>query len=107
MKNAAILTFFLFIANLACSQTPSVSWSDVQVFQFEAEGVFPDSLEICGGEWFLKTSARSMSELSAKDLKKIKKQMAKLGCDIVFIDGKQFYDIPEAMYYLGLKRKEK
>lgn len=107
MKNTFIATLIVLMANLSYSQSTAVNWADVKVYEFESEGAYPDSLEICGGEWFLKTKARTMKELSQKDLKAIKQQVAQFGCDVVYVDGKMFYTLrPNQMYYLGLKKKE-
>lgn len=107
MKNTLISILILLMVHLAYSQTPAVNWEDVNVFQFEAEWNYPDSLEICGGEWFIKTKANSLAELTPKELKTIKQQVAQYGCNVVFVDGKRLDTWrPGQMYYLGLKRKE-
>jgi 23S rRNA pseudoU1915 N3-methylase RlmH len=95
---------FIFSSLICVGQTKSNDWKNVQVFEFEKRGSYPDSLEICGGEWFVKGNANSIAELNEKELKRIKKKVARKGCNVVYVDTRKVYGaFPGKLYILGLK----
>ncbi len=100
-----ILSFtFLIFAFQAYSQTNQVNWENVQIYEFTSNLNYPDSLEICGGEWMVKGKATSLSELNASEQKRIKKTVAKYGCTIVYVCTQQVFQKGK-LYILGLKSK--
>lgn len=89
------------------AQKPKVDWKTVQVFEFTSRD-YPDSLEICAGEWFIKAEANSMKELDADELERIKKKVADHGCTVVYVDVRKVYTPRDGkLYILGLQKKEK
>jgi|GEM_PF-5267590 hypothetical protein len=101
------LTGLLILINfLSYAQNKNNNWKDVQIYEFQ-EARVPDSLSICGGEWFIKGKANQLNELDNEELDRIKKKVAEYGCDIVFVDTKKVYASRDGqLYILGLKRKK-
>ena len=67
-----------------------------------------DTLEICGGEWFVDGSGKNVTDLDAATIERIKKTVANHGCSIAFVDVKNYYTSPgkNRLYVCGVKRKE-
>ncbi len=105
MSKLTLIISLNFFALLAVSQEKKLKWQDVKVVEFTKRGV-PDSLEICGGEWFVDGVAKNMAELDNQELERIKKKGAEFDCSYVFVDLKKvFTPISGQLYILGLKRK--
>jgi hypothetical protein len=82
-----------------------INYEDIQIYSFTSRDL-PDSLEICGGEWFVKGEASTLEELDEKELKRIKEKIASVGCKIVFVDVKKVYSETKGqLYILGAKTK--
>jgi hypothetical protein len=107
MKNVILTSILLLTWTLGFSQSKKINWQDVKVYEFTARSSYPDTLEICGGEWFVKGKANNIKELSRTELKRIKKKVAKYSCYIVYVDTKKVYTPRSGqLYILGLKGKE-
>ena len=111
MKRILLITLFSSLYLIAFSQAKKVDWKTVQVFEFThrlgaTQGGLPDSLELCGGEWFVEGYANTLAELDAYELETIKKKVADYGCDIVFVDVRKVYTpIKGQLYILGVRKK--
>lgn len=106
MKHLLISGIALLVSFSSYSQE-KINWTEVEIYEFTNGRSYPDSLEICGGEWFVKASGNSLSELNDKEIKRIKTIVADLGCPIVFVDTKKFYTPRSGkLYILGLKKKD-
>ena len=89
------------------AQSKKSNWKEIEVYEFGNTPSLPDTLEICGGERFVKGEANDLGELSRAELKRIKKKVSKYGCEIVFVDTKQKGTSKKGkLYILGLKVKE-
>ncbi|MBP6310895.1 MAG: hypothetical protein KA408_01395 [Flavobacteriales bacterium] len=104
-----IFTFLITLIPLSVTAQSgkSIDWKMVQVYEFTARESYPDSLKTCGGEWLVKGSANSLSELGTIELRRIKKKVAKYGCKIVYVDTRKVYPLRNGkLYILGLKAKD-
>ena len=106
LKNL-ILALTMLFGPLCIYGQDTLVWENVKVYEFQSTS-YPDSLDICGGEWFIKASASDFNDLTEKEIKRIKKKVAKHGCFYVYIDIKRYWGgVPNGkIYILGLKRKE-
>jgi len=87
-------------------QDKALQLEGVQIFEFKKRG-YPDSLEVCGGEWFVEGKANNLNELGNQELQRIKKKVAEHGCSIAFVDVRKVYTpVKGQLYILGLKRKK-
>jgi hypothetical protein len=100
-----IVAVLLVVSSCALyAQDKKVKWEEVQVFEFRKD--IPDSLEICGGEWFIEGNANTLMELDNLELERIKTKIAEHGCAIVYVDVRKVYDPRKGqLYILGLRRK--
>ena len=106
MKRVLFFTFLFFVSTMGFAQSEIVDWKTVKVYEFESRS-FPDTLEICGGEWFIKGNANNLKELNSSELERIQKKVAKYGCNIAYVDTKKVFTPSKGeLYILGLKRKE-
>lgn len=105
MKLFLVGLIILFCSFQVYAQTSKVDWENVQIYEFATKLDYPDSLEICGGEWMVKGKATSLNELNTAEQKRIKKTVAKHGCLIVYVCTKQVFQKGK-LYILGLKPKE-
>lgn len=100
-------TTFLFVLFTIAVQAQKVKWQDVEVREFTQRYSEKDS-SITGkvvAEWFEPGEAGSLAELSAAELKSIKKKAAKKGCNLVYVDVKGVYTKRKGdLYVLGLRR---
>ncbi|MGV6861370.1 MAG: hypothetical protein ACWA41_06335 [Putridiphycobacter sp.] len=104
MKKAFTL-FFLLISIIGFSQSQNVDWKTVKVYEFQSRS-FPDSLEVCGGEWFVQGNGNSLNELSPGVVEEIQKKVAQHGCNVVYVDTKKYFiNRHGELYILGLKQK--
>lgn len=95
----------MLITLISNGQSKKDNWHSVRVYELVTSNV-PDSLVICGGEWFVKAEATSITELDDLELERIKKKVAAHGCDIVFVDVKKIFTPRDGqLYIVGLKRK--
>lgn len=106
-RRILVLILFSLISESLYSQIDSTTWYKVKVFEYKSSS-YPDTLEICGGEWFVKISANEFNKLTNAELVRIKKKVAAYGCDYVFVDIKNHHRTTKkgVKYILGLKRKK-
>lgn len=110
----SILFFFLFIY-LAETNKAQVIFDKfilrqgIKIYEFKGTE-YPDTLDICHGEWLEKGAPKSLDKISSHMINKIIRKAKRSNCKVVYLDLKNFNGArgvwPNRTYCLGLKTKD-